>query len=417
MSTLHIKNAQIIWPGSKWHRKTADVIIENGITKAIGQNLNQQADEVITGKKLILTPGWFDLHVSFNDPGNEHKEDIISGSQAAQHGGFTDVLLMPDSQPAIDSKSVVNYIKGKAQLTETNIHIAGAASEGLLGEDITEVYDMKDAGIVALTDHKNAIQNADLLRRVLFYAKKSRMPVMSFASDKSLNRNGQMNEGKMSTSLGLKGMPSLSEEIQLKRDIDLAKYCDSPIHFSSISSKESVEIIRSAKDAGIPVTCDVSYMNLALTDKDLEDFDTNLKLNPPLRTEADRKALIEGLKDGTIDAISTDHTPQNIEEKAREFDNAAFGMSSLETIYPVYNTFLKDNISIELFVDKLAVEPRQLIGLLTPQLEEGKPARATVLDPSKKTEIDKSFFKSKSKNNYWLGSELKGVVVKTINGK
>lgn len=407
-----IKEARIINPQSKHHNNRVDILIENNTIKTIAEVIEEDADEVVTGNDLHVSAGWFDLHAQFGDPGLEHREDLVSGAKAAAKGGFTGVLLMPSTQPVIDNKGQVEYLLKKAQGLPTQIELAGSLTTGCNGLDISEMYDMSLSGVKVFTDDKHPIDNPDVIKRALMYTKTFDGLVMVFPMESQIAHDGKMHEGVVSTKLGLKGLASLAEEIIVSRDLFLADYAESRIHFSCISSKKSVELIREAKTKGTKVTCDVSYLNLVYTDEALEGFDSNFKVNPPLRTEEDRRALIGGLKDGTIDAIVSDHIPLNIEEKDCEFDHAGFGVAGIETLYAELKTALTDELSEEELLQFITVNPRNLLGLDHPVIDEGAKANLTVFDPFE--EFTQGKLVSKSQNNPAIGKKLKGMVVKTV---
>lgn len=411
-----LQNALLIHPGNKFHNQRIDIRIEDHVITAIGNTISTEGAEVITSPNLHVAPGFFDLHVRACDPGLEHKEDLTTVANAAAAGGFTGVALSPKTEPVIDSKSLIQYITKQVKNNPIDFHPVGAMSEGLKGENISEMYDMHLNGAVAFTDEKIGIQNADLLRRALLYTKNFNGLILSFPNDESISHGGKMNEGKVSTMLGLKGIPALAEEVMVSRDLFIAEYCEARIHFSTISTAKSVELIRAAKQKGMQVTCDVAVHNLVFTDEELTEFDTNFKTNPPLRTQADVDALIEGIKDGTIDAITSDHCPENIENKACEFDHADFGISSLETTAALLFEHLTGKLSLDQIVNCLAVNPRKLLGLTPVTIEEGAAANLVYFDPNVNWTPEKKTWNSKSLNNPMIGKTLKGKVLGIVKG-
>ncbi|HEU4716399.1 MAG TPA: dihydroorotase, partial [Bacteroidia bacterium] len=322
-----IKNATINDPNSPHNGKTADVLIENGVIASIRKKTDAGKIKTIEGNNLHLSPGWMDLHAHLRDPGYEFKETIVTAAAAAAAGGFTAVLAMPDTLPVTHSKAEVEYILKRSQDLPVDIFPAGALSHGLEGKELAELYDMHLAGAKAFTDGDSPVKHAGLLLRALLYAHNFNCRIHVRCDDQSLSHGGQMNEGVMSTSLGLKGIPAVAEEVMVARNIYLAEYAGTPIHFMAVSTPGSVKLIREAKKKGLPVTAAVHAYNLAWNDSLLEDFDTNYKVSPPLRTEAERKALVAAVNDGTIDCITSGHAPEDAESKVVEFDLAAFGIT------------------------------------------------------------------------------------------
>jgi dihydroorotase len=410
-----IRQAKIIDGQSPHHDKERDVLIENGIIKTISEKIAASADKEIDGKNHILTNGFFDLHVNFREPGFEHKEDLKSGCKAAMAGGFTGVLQMPSTNPPVQSKSEIELIRTKTKDELVDVYVAGALSATLEGNDLSEMYDMFLNGARCFTDDKHSVQDSGLMLRALLYAKNFHGLIMSFPNDKFICGKGQMNEGVTSTALGLKGIPSLAEEVMIARDLMLCEYAETGIHFSTISTKGSVDLIRKAKAKGMKVTCDMAAHYLLLDDSHLEEFDTNFKTSPPLRTKEDIKALKEGLKDGTIDAICSDHSPEDIENKKKEFDLAAFGVEGLETAFAAAFTALKDVLTIEQIIEKITIAPRKILSIAVPKIDVGEVANLTLFNPTEEwTVITQNIF-SKSKNNPFLGMKLTGKVKAVVN--
>jgi len=410
-----IKSVVILNSDSPHHKKKCDVFVSNGIIKNIDSKIDLNADLVIDGQNCMLSPGFFDLHVTFGEPGFEFKEDLTSGCKAAAAGGFTGVLQMPSTYPVMQNSAGIAMIRNKTANNLVTVQAAGSLSVDMEGKDMTEMYDMHTSGAVCFTDHQHAVQDAGLMLRSLLYAKTFDGVVMSFPDDKSLSGKGQMNEGSASTQLGLKGIPALAEEMMVARDIMLCEYADGRIHFSTISTKESVERIRKAKKAGLKVTCDVAAHHLLLDDSMLENFDTRFKIKPPLRTQEDIKALKKGLKDGTIDAICSDHIPEDIENKNKEFDLAAFGAEALETAFGAANTALKGIMNIEEILEKFTTGPRKIISEKPVKIADGERANFTLFNPEEEWTVRESDIKSKSKNNPFIGMKLTGKVKAVFN--
>lgn len=412
-----IKEVTLINTGTNESGAVRDVLIDNGIINKIAQagTLSDPSATTIDGKKKFLSPGWFDMHVNFREPGEEIKEDLMSGCAAAMQGGFTGVLCMPSTTPPIHSKAEVEFVLNKTKNELVEVHVAGTLSHEQKGKDLSEMYDMASAGAIAFTDDKHAVQDAGLLTRALLYSKNFGGKILSFADDNSLSSKGQMNEGITSTHLGLKGIPSLAESVMISRDLQLAEYTGSPIHFSTISTKESVELIRNAKKKGLAVTADVCALHLSQDDSALENFDTLLKIKPPLRSREDITALHSGILDGTISAISSDHSPEDTENKEKEFDLAAFGASGLETTFSLTYSSLINKLKIEKIVDLISNSPRRILGLKEITIKEGENANLTLFDTEQEWIVDGSTLKSKSKNNPFTGKKLKGKAIAVIN--
>ncbi len=412
---LIIRQATITDSQSSHNKKVCDVLIENGVIKTVSEKISSSAEKEIDGKNCCLSPGFFDLHVNFREPGFEYKEDLKSGCKAAMAGGFTGVLQMPSTFPVIQSKSEIELIRNKTKDELVSVEVAGALSVDLEGNDMAEMFDMYSNGARCFTDDKKAVQDTGLMMRALLYAKTFRGLIMSFPNDKFLSEKGQMNESAISTRLGLKGMPALAEELMIARDLMLCEYTETGIHFSTISSKGSVDLIRKAKAKGMKVTCDVAAHHLLLDDSHLEEFDTRFKIKPPLRSADDIAALKEGLKDGTIDAICSDHSPEDIENKQKEFDLAAFGAEGLETAFAVAYTALKDLISSEQIIEKVSCAPRKIVSLPVLKISEGEKANLTLINLKDEWTVSENDIQSKSKNNPFTGMKLFGKIKAVVN--
>ena len=413
MSIL-IKDATIVDITSNHHLKKMDILVEKGLITQISKKILAPSKKIIEGKNLHVSIGWADLHCEFNDPGFEYKEDLESGANAAKNGGFTTVVVSANNFPVTETKAQINYIQSQSNALPIEIKSFATLSENLKGQNFGELFDLTKAGAVGFSDGHNPIKNPDLLRRALLYVKTFNGKVISYPSDSRISHHGVMHEGKMSTSLGLKSDPSLSEEIMVARDLAVAEYTDSPIHFMTISTAGAVDQIKRAKKRGIHVTCDVAIANLIWNDTVLESFDSNFKVTPPLRSEKDRKALIKGVKDGVIDIIVSNHSPQNIEEKHCEFDLAAFGQSSIETVYSLYQTHLSKQMDITTFVNAVSSRTRELFNLSTFKINEGEKANITVFDSELEWLVKATDLKSKSKNSAVIGDTLKGKVIDVI---
>lgn len=411
-----IRSAKIIDSSSSHNGKNVDVLITNGVISEIGTGIDSTGiDEIIEGDDLHLSQGWVDMYATIGDPGNEHKETVKTALNAAAQGGFTHIAVSPEASPAIDSKSAIEYLLNQAEGHATNLLPIGAATKKLEGSELAEMFDMKQSGAVALGNGKHSISNGQIQNLLLLYIKNLDLPLYSYCEDKDFADGGQMHEGSVNTSLGLKGIPALAEELLVARDIFLAEYTDSKIHFSHITTKGAVELIRQAKARGTKVTASVPVNHLLLTDKEIEGFDSNYKLSPPLRNQEHIDALIEGLKDGTIDAIISDHEPHEVEAKFSEFNIAESGIISFETTFSVALEALTDRLLIEEITQKLTSGPREILNLESNKIEVGSKADLTLFTPSLKWKYEKSDIKSKSQNSPYTGKELTGLPVAVIN--
>lgn len=410
-----IKNVTIIDARSKHHRKKRDLLIRNGKIESIKSKIDAPKVKVLQAAGAMVSIGWLDVGVQTGDPGYEHREDLQTVSAAAAAGGYTGIACLPNTSPAIQSKSEVLYLKNNSRNNLVDFFPIGAVSQNCEGGDITEMYDMHHAGAVAFSDGKKSIQDSGLMKRALEYVKAFDGLIINHPHDKSIACNGQINEGVISTSLGMKGISSLSEELMVQRDIYLAEYSNSKLHVANISSETSETLISTAKQNGLNVTSSVSILNLIFSDNEMMDFNTQFKVIPPLRTAKDVKALRKGLKNGTIDIITSNHTPIEEEGKKLEFLNADFGALGLQTTYALYNTHLTRVIKVEKFIDKIAHQPRQILKLDLPKIEEGATANLTIFDPNKKWTFSKKDILSKSKNSPIIGMELKGKVLGVVN--
>ncbi|CAM3371402.1 dihydroorotase [Zobellia roscoffensis] len=393
------------------HLKTRDIHIKNGIIVKIAAKIEPEGKtQVVKHKNLHGSIGWFDSSVSFGEPGYEERETIENGLQVAAQSGFTDVILNPTMHPCPDSSSDIVYLKNAAANQLTNLYPLGTLTMKADGNDLAELYDMKNSGAVGFYDYKLPMTNANLLKIALQYVQNFDGLVYSFPMDTKIAGKGIVNEGEVSTKLGLKGIPTLAEDLQVARDLFILEYTGGKLHIPTISTATSVKLISDAKKKGLNVSCSVAVHNLIYTDAVLEQFDSAYKVLPPLRTKADTKALIKGLKDGTIDFITSDHTPMNIEEKRVEFDNASFGTTGLETIFGSLNQLL----GIETTIDLLS-KGRERYGIKSPILKEGEPACLTLFNPDETYVFDEKHIESTSKNSMFIGAELIGKVYSTIN--
>ena len=408
---LILKNAHVVDPSVELDG-VVDVLIEGDKIARVAENIEVEGAEVrdLSGKYLV--PGLVDMHVHLREPGFEHKEDIASGTRAAAKGGFTGVCAMPNTNPVADNGVVISYMIARAaEVGKCRVYPSGAMSKGLKGEIISEMGDMVARGAVAFTDDGRGIQEAGMMRRVMDYGKMFGKVFMSHCQDESLVGAGQVNEGVVSTRLGLLGWPAQGEELQIARDIMMCELTGCPLHIQHISTAVGLDMVRAAKEKGLPVTCEVTPHHLFLSEDDIDStYNTSLKVNPPLRTQEDREALIEGVKDGSIDAIVTDHAPHAEWEKAHEFEYAPFGMTGLETsLALVLTNLVKPGvIDYSEMVELMAIAPREILGLEPVKIAEGSVADITVFDPTVTWTVNDDEFVSKSKNSGFIGFELEG---------
>jgi len=408
---LLIKSATITDPNSPFDQQVVDILIKNGTITEIGTDIKTDVTVYdATGKQL--SPGFFDLNCNIGELGLETKENLQTGTAAAAAGGFTGIALMPNTQPPVHSKAEVEYLLNRANGNLVDVYPLGTLSHKREGKDLAEMYDMYLSGAKAFTDGNHPVQDAGLMERALLYTKGFEATVFSYPEDTAIAGKAKVNEGEMSTLLGMKGIPSLAEELMIARDLYLAEYTDSKIHFSTISTTRSVELIREAKKKGLKVSCDVAAHHLVLTDDALAGFDSLYKVKPPLRTHADVNALIAGLKDGTIDAIVSQHTPHEIEFKDVEFEVAEYGIIGFQTAFALA---LKAGLSIDLIVQKLAINPRVILDIEVPVIAAGQKANLVVFDKDVEWEYNKENNLSKSYNSPYLGQNLTGKVLLTCN--
>lgn len=405
-----IKEAHIIAPGSVYHDQILDLKIKNGVIEKLGNDLAMDDCSEVKIPNLKVSIGWFDSSVSFGEPGFEDRETIENGLQVAAQSGFTGVALQPNALPVIDNQSQIFFVKQKAAQSATSLYPIGALTKNSEGTDLAELYDMKNAGAIAFGDYNASISNANLFKIGLQYVQDFDGLILSFCQDEKIKGNGVANEGVVSTRLGLKGIPSLAEELIVARNLFLLEYTGGKLHIPTISSTKTVALIKEAKQKGLQVTCSVSVHHLTLTDEVLTTFDSRYKVSPPLRSESDRLALIEGVLDGTIDCITSDHNPIDIEHKKMEFDLAKNGTIGLESAFGALMTVLP----IEVIVQKLTAA-RSIFDLQQPEIKEGAQANLTLFTTDEKWTFSKESILSKSKNSAFLGFEMNGNVVGIFN--
>lgn len=414
-----LTNCSILHPEQKLNEKNKDIFIEDGIIRQIG-NLTSgtSADRIIDLKGNYVVPGFFDMHVHLREPGREDEETVTSGCNSAAFGGFTGVACMPNTEPAIDSAEVVKFIKAKAANHLVDVFPIAAATLGRKGEVLSPIAELWEAGVVGFSDDGTAIKTSSILKRALEYSQMYDLPIIEHCEDESLS-GGAMNESINSTLLGLAPIPSIAEDLIVMRDIILAEYTKSKIHIAHISTKKAVKLVREAKAKGIHVTAEVTPHHFTLTDDSLKTYDTNCKMSPPLRTQADIDEIILGLRDGTIDCIACDHAPHSLEEKEAEFEYAPNGIVGLETSVGLSLSELlhKKILSLEQLLEKLSINPRKILNLSIPQFKEGEIANFTMLDIDEVWTVDISKFKSKSKNSPFDKRLLTGKAIGVVNNK
>ncbi|MBC7440560.1 MAG: dihydroorotase [Flavobacterium sp.] len=408
---LIIREAKIIDSQSPFHNQILDLKIENGIIQKIGNSLPKEDEfDELNLENLHVSQGWFDSSVSFGEPGFEDRETIENGLNVAAKSGFTAVALQPNSYPVIDNQSQINFVKSKSNGFATQLFPIGALTKNSDGKDLAELFDMKNAGAIAFGDYGKSIENANLLKIALQYVQDFDGLVIAFGQDENLKGNGIANEGENATKLGLKGIPNLAEELQIVRNLFLLEYTAGKLHIPTISTSKSVELVKAAKLKGLNVTCSVAVHHLILTDKKLENFDTRFKLSPPLRTEIDRLALIAGVVDETIDMITSDHNPIDIEHKKMEFDLAKNGTIGLESAFGA----LLNVLPLEIVIEKLT-SGKSRFNIKNQIINENEKANLTLFNPDKRWIFKKENILSKSKNSAFLNLDMIGEVYGIYN--
>jgi dihydroorotase len=407
-----LKKATIISPAAANHLQVKDILITNGVIKQIADDISGEGAQLISGSGLHVSAGWIDIFADFSEPGNEQKETLESGANAAAAGGFTQVMLMPNTSPAVSSKAQVEFINQRAKNLPVTLYAIGSVTKNTEGKELAEMYDMHASGAVAFSDGRNSVQQSGILLKALQYVAAKNAVLIQVPDDKSISDGGFINEGIVSTRLGLQGKPAIAEELMIARDLELLKYTNSALHITGISTAKSVELITAAKKEGLKVTCSVTPYHLYFSDEDMESYDTNLKVNPPLRRQADVQALRDALKAGVIDCITTHHTAQHWDDKVCEFEYAKNGMIGLQTLYGTVNGFTTDATA---FVQMVTENPAKIFGLGLQKIEEGAAASLTIFEPSTEYIFEEKMILSKSKNSPFIGKKMQGKVVGIIH--
>ena len=416
MSKLLLKDAEVVNPGDEEIKKQ-DILIEEGEIIGLADEIEVKSAETIELSNKLVMPGLIDMHTHLREPGYEHKETIATGTQAAAKGGFTSIACMPNTNPVLDKETLIEGLDKKAaENGVVKVYPIGAVTKGSQGEELAEIGSMAEAGIVGISDDGNPVMDSEIMRLALKYAGDFDLPVISHCEDENLSGDGVVHEGYYSTVTGLDPIPASSEEVMVARDICLAQETNNPVHIAHISTKGAVQLVREAKAKDIPVTCEVTPHHFSLTDQAITSFSTATKVHPPLRSKEDVQAMKEGLKDGTIDVIATDHAPHAPEEKDVEYDYAPFGISGFETAVGLIVTELIATgvLSWQELVEKLTINPASILGLEGGRLKEGARADLTIIDPEQEWEVDPKNFVSKGKNTPFAGQKLKGQNVMTI---
>lgn len=416
--SLLLRGGRVVDPSQDLDRRT-DVLIEDGKVAGVGNLATRRSSETIDVDGCVVTPGFVDMHVHLREPGREDKETILTGSRAAAAGGFTSIVCMPNTTPVNDNAAITRFILERAaEAGLVNVYPTGAITLGSQGEQLAEIGEMHSAGIVAITDDGRPVQNSQVMRRALEYARIFDIPVMDHCEDLFLAAGGCMNEGKASTRLGLRGMSRAAEELHVVRDIILSRITGGRVHILHISTRESLDQVRTAKAQGIRVTCEVLPHHFSLTDDDIQDFDTDFKMMPPLRERADVEAMLEGLADGSIDCLATDHAPHTRLDKEEPFEAAASGVIGMETAIPLCWEHLvcAGVVSVPRLVELFSLNPSRILKLGKGTLAVGADADVTVIDPERRQVVDPLRFKSKGRNCPFRGWELRGAPVLTVVG-
>lgn len=408
-----LKQARIICTGSPQHGKVQDILVVNGLIEKITDQITAEADQTIQSANLHVSLGFTDIFCHFTDPGFEHRETLESGAAAAAAGGYTDLFVLPNTNPPVSAKSQVEYICRKSMQLPVNIHPIGAVTKNAEGKELAEMYDMYASGARLFSDGIQPIQHPGVLLKGLQYVLSKEALLIQLPDDKALSPHGLMNEGIVSTRLGLPGKPAIAEELMISRDIELLKYTGSKLHITGVSTRKGIEMILAAKAAGLNISFSVTPYHAYFCDEDLAGYDTNLKVNPPLRTREDMLAVRNAITEGLADCIASHHIPQHWDDKTCEFEYAKNGMAGLESLFGVVNSFSPD---INILVKLLAENPRRITGLTMPEIKAGNKACLTVFDPTLSYTFTEAMIRSRSRNYGFIGKELKGRILGMING-
>lgn len=410
-----IRQAFVADSQSAFHGKTVDILVEKGVITKIGASIRADKNtRVIEAQGLCVSQGWIDMQADFCDPGFEHKEDLQSGLEAASRGGFTGICLMSGTNPPLHNKAQIEYVLNRSKDHMVDVFPVGSISHNKEGKDLSEMYDMKLAGAVAFSDYKKAVKDAGLMLLALQYSQDIGSFIIAHADDKSISQEGQMNEGVTSTRLGLKGIPGLAEELMTQRNLQVLEYTGGKLHFPTVSTKGSIDLIKKAKANGLNVTAGVAAHQLLLDETALETFDTNYKVSPPLRSRDDVNALRKALENGVIDVVVSDHAPQDVESKELEFDHADNGMLGLQTAFHCMVSAMP-KMTPEKAAECLAENPRRILKLVSSPIKENQKASLTIFSMDEKTTFGEKDFVSKSKNTPFIGKTLQGRVIGIVN--
>lgn len=409
-----LKQVTVVDPSSPFHLQKADVFIQNGIITSIKNPIDEQPDITFEAPAAFISPGWVDVFADFSDPGYEYRENLQTGAGAAAAGGYTDVFIVPNTLPVVHSKGGVEYIVQKGKNLPVTLHPIGAITKNTEGKELAEMYDMHQSGAICFSDGINPLQSSGIMLKALQYVKAVDSPLIQLPDDKAINVQGVMNEGIASTLLGLPGRPPIAEEIMVARDIELVKYTGSKIHITGVSTKKSISLIRKAKKEGIAVTCSVTPYHLFYCDEDLKEYNTHLKVNPPLRSPTDRKAVRDAVLDGTVDCLATHHLPQDRDHKMVEFEYAQNGMIGLQTCFAVVNSVLPI-LGIEKMIELLAIHPRKIFGLDPATININQRACLSIFNMEAPFIFSREMNLSKSSNSPFFDTALTGRVYGIIN--
>ena len=409
---LLLKQVKIVSATSPLHGKLTDILIENGLFKEINSSIFSDDATIIDYPNLHVSIGWMDIFAHFADPGFEHRETLTTGAAAAAAGGFTDVMVTPNTNPAISSQSQVQYILQKAVPLPVRIYPIGTVTKNAEGKELTDMYDMFQSGAIAFSDGTNSLQGAGILLKALQYILSTQTSIIQVPNDHGIGTHGLMNEGISSTRLGLPGIPALAEELMIARDIELLRYTHSKLHLTGVSTKKGLEMVKTAREEGLQISASVTPYHGWFCDEDLAGYDTNLKTDPPLRSSDDMYAVRDAIKNGLVDSFASHHSPQHSDNKECEFEYAEKGMIGLESMFGALNSF---EPNLEDLIEKLTVVPRKLFNIPLPLISEGEAACLTLFDPDAKYIFKESMIRSKARNSAFIGKELKGKVIGIIN--